>query len=420
MPRGGSTPPFSKVLSAGSSSTTWHGDRTPVSPRRGRYAQSRAIGTKVNRVQMMKRHLRVHTLGGGSSVLALVLLEACASSGSSGGPTADARAAARAQRAAAEAAEATDQGPSEVLSRLRASVKTLIAPASAWRQQQIASALGSLGSSLKLLPNPDLRAPSILRDAARTLKDLPVESADRTDALKKGLTVAQRALLAREVTAEHSRAYFDAVARLSQALKALDTGRPLLEQQPTVAAAFQGATDAVFLAWGDTAPFATDAPPKVQTLGSIKTELAEATAAVLELGRARRPTQASAHALSSLADAVAAIDGGPEPGSHVSRMRVQAERLEHADSLSFRRAEWIKQGLSVALDALEATSRGDTRVAPFTQTARDAIDGINENSSIGFQRGVLQDAFRTTLQALLAAAQPAATCPPEPTAAFKK
>jgi hypothetical protein len=299
-------------------------------------------------------------------------------------------------------------------------VETLIVPPPERRQHQIASALGNLGSSLQTLPSPDLRAPSILHDAAQRLKDLPGESTDRTDALKEGLTVAQRALLARDVPAERVRAYFDAVARLSRALKALDKERPLLEQQPTVTAAFQAAADAVFIARGDTAPFATDEPPKVQGLGSVETELAEASTAVLELGRARRATQASAHALSSLADAVAAIAGAPGPRSHVSRMRVQAERLEHADPLSFGRAEWIKEGLAVALDALEPFSGSDTRVAPFMQAAREAIDGINEDGSIGFQRGVLQDAFRTTLHALLAAAQAEATCPPEPTAAVTK
>jgi hypothetical protein len=63
-------------------------------------------------------------------------------------------------------------------------------------------------------------------------------------------------------------------------------------------------------------------------------------------------------------------------------------------------------------------SVADVRAAPFTHAARDAVAGIDKDGSLSFQRAVIQDAFRTTLDALVAAAHPAATCPPVTTAAI--
>lgn len=362
---------------------------------------------------MIERQLHVQALRHGRSLLALVLLEACAASSHRDVQTADARVTGRAGRTASERDETPVQDPSQVRRHLQTSVETLAVPPPAMRQRQIASALRNLGTSLKQLPEPDLRATSDVHVAAGKLEDLPVDSTDRTDALKEGLDVALRALLARDVRDERMSDYFNVVAKLGQTLETLDNDAPLLEQQPTVTAAFQAATDAVFLAADETPPFAKDSPPNVRAVGSVEAELTAASTAVLELGRADRPTQASAHALSSLADALAAVEGRCGPRSDLSRMRLQAERLRHAGPLSFDRANWLKEGLEIALDALDALGApsGDTRVALFSKAARDAIDGLDEDRSLGFQRGALQDAFRSTLDALIAAAQAAAACP---------
>jgi hypothetical protein len=55
------------------------------------------------------------------------------------------------------------------------------------------------------------------------------------------------------------------------------------------------------------------------------------------------------------------------------------------------------------LDALQALPVGERVTTPWTSAARIAVAAIDDHGSIVFQHAVIQDAFRSTLDALVAA-----------------
>lgn len=161
-----------------------------------------------------------------------------------------------------------------------------------------------------------------------------------------------------------------------------------------------------------------EAPPIQQpaaqpVLGTFDEELEQARNAVSELATTPWPQarEGSAHALASLADVLETADCGKVQAARISEIRTQATRLSTADALAFGEGERLRAGLSTVLDALEAIPLGARPVAvAWLRAARRSVATITESTSLSFQRAPVQDAFRTTLDAFVAAAQSKPAC----------
>jgi hypothetical protein len=198
-------------------------------------------------------------------------------------------------------------------------------------------------------------------------------------------------------------------------VEAIDGDGPLHEQQASIASAFRAATDTVFIASGGEAPFGEAEAGKPDTSGvaSLEDAVDAARAEVLTLGQTdwMQTRQATARTLIALANVVAAADRREVLGHKVSDIRFQAERIRYADTLTFGRAAWIKAGLSAALDALEELRlMDDQRLSVWARAARRAVASIEERDSLSFQRAAVQDAFRATIDAFVAATQAEPAC----------
>ncbi len=80
----------------------------------------------------------------------------------------------------------------------------------------------------------------------------------------------------------------------------------------------------------------------------------------------------------------------------VREARFQAERLRRTEMGAFDDAKWVKEGLGAfarAFGRWRSTYRWLGRV-------RAAVDAIHKGSPMWVQRAAIQDAFRTTVDAL--------------------
>jgi hypothetical protein len=67
--------------------------------------------------------------------------------------------------------------------------------------------------------------------------------------------------------------------------------------------------------------------------------------------------------------------------------------------------------LLTALDALDVVpAREAAFVAEWRQAARKAIAGLRQGDTLAFQAGAVQDGFRATLDAFVAASQASEAC----------
>jgi len=300
------------------------------------------------------------------------------------------------------------------LARLLSAVESLAAGPQGTHYGGVVDALRQLANAIELLPNAGQYSIGVIRETAERLESADPLSVAHADLVKKGLGAALQVLVTRSGSDGHEFDYQRAVRAFGVAVEAIDKERPMREQYANVAGAFRAATDTVFLVAGGEAPFGEAETRNSDATQSISIESAveEARAEVLKLGQMdwTQARQASSRALSALADVVAAADRRNTLDRKVSDIRLQAERVRYADSLSFGRAAWIKTGLSAALDALEGGLIGDQRLAVWTRAARRAVASIEERDSLGFQRAAVQDAFRATVDAFVAATQPAPAC----------
>jgi hypothetical protein len=106
--------------------------------------------------------------------------------------------------------------------------------------------------------------------------------------------------------------------------------------------------------------------------------------------------------MSALAEAIDKIPGASERvADQITELRFEAQRLDRADRMSFSLAHWIQEGLVAALKALEALSPSNEPAAFWIRQARSAARAIDENSGLAFQRAIVQDAIRATLDAFV-------------------
>jgi hypothetical protein len=250
---------------------------------------------------------------------------------------------------------------------------------------------------------------------ARELESAPEGSLVQSTITEDSLSLALRVLL--EGAAPRARAleYERTVAALTRAVDAMRLDRSQPAWHANAASSMRAIVDAVFLAQGNEPPFgeAESAPNTPSAELDHEVRLEDARADVFKLGQARWVSArlASSHALESLADLVAAHAPNDQLARPISSIRFQAERLKRTDIRSFGEAGWIKTALEAALDAFDTREPDcENRVSPWRRSARLSVAAIEPRDSLTFQRGAIQDAFRTTLDLFLAASQAAEAC----------
>jgi len=241
-------------------------------------------------------------------------------------------------------------------------------------------------------------------------------------ALHGHLTAALQALLAQPGPVE----YRGAVAKLGRALDAMRAAQQTADGCRSALAAFRAATDAVFAGLRGEPPFAESDLDALESapLSTMQAGIEPGRAALISLGKSgwQHARGDAADALRLFAAMLRAADCAGRLTGKISDIRFQAERLTRSDALSFGQTRWIKQGLSAALDGLDALELGDSgtlraQAAPSptaparpTDAARAAVAGIDARHLFGLQRTSIQDAFRATLDAFAIAANSAPAC----------
>lgn len=313
----------------------------------------------------------------------------------------------------AESAVATEPPP-EPLRRLESSVAALAHPSEDPRHAAVVHALRDLADALSATPGGRGFTPIHLRDMARRLDASLPSALSHADIVKKSLTMALRALLMRTPPPERAREYLDSFATIRHRIDALDPDLPLRSQQRVTAAAFRAVADAVFLAVAKEPPFGeAKAEARAATTARTFDGIEDARTNVLGLGRAKWPMVrwATARVLSSIADIIESHDVDGAQADRLSTIRFEAERLRITDTPVFVEAEWVKRGLTTALDALDdrqadMSARDRAIVLPWASSARRAVGQIREDEPLSFQRGAIQDGFRATVDAFAAASLP--------------
>lgn len=281
----------------------------------------------------------------------------------------------------------------------------------------------ALGSALSRLGDVvQATDPEAGREIARLATELAQSRADaRTaDRVQRALATALDALAANlpsQPSAPVQRAYV--LAR--RATARLSADEPLSGQSADVTAALRSMTNLAALAQNAPPPFAEE--PGELELGydpdELRTRANLASAAVADLAREsdwQRGGRRTAHALDTLANVleVAPLSATPAAWrSLVLAVRFEAIELARQGAITLERSDRVKAGLASCVDALEQIAK-DHREEPFrtmVANARSAVDAIDGNRSWVFQRGILQEAFRTTADAFLVVARPRAESP---------
>jgi hypothetical protein len=111
----------------------------------------------------------------------------------------------------------------------------------------------------------------------------------------------------------------------------------------------------------------------------------------------------SAELLHVLAAALAnAPQGRDQDVASLCDMKQQAEGLLSSESSPFQHCARIKRGLYLAVDVLQRQAQriDPQRLQPWLDSARRAVQSIDEQSMVSFQGSEIQDAFRTTVDVL--------------------
>lgn len=302
----------------------------------------------------------------------------------------------------------------ESLKQLVTSVEALGAGADDFQHHLTTRALRDLANAVESLSSD---AAAKIRDVSQRVESSAPTSLPDAETVKEGLARALQGLVTSTAPSGRQQEFQRAIVASGRAVDALTKDSPLLEQRSTAAAAFRAVADVVFIARGGEAPFGEanvggrESAPSATV--SLEAALKQARADVLKLGQTKWMSAplASSHALSSLADVIVAADrshSGTNLDTQISSVRFQAERLRR--SAGFGQGEWVKTGLVDALDALDAIQLGcESPVSPWNRSARRAVAGIEERDSLTFQRAAVQDAFRATVGAFVAASTQA--CP---------
>jgi hypothetical protein len=310
---------------------------------------------------------------------------------------------------------------SRQLQNLTTSVEALECGPQGLDARAASEALSGLADALNLRTGLPDSASRKVRQAADELASHAAASASMT-AIHDDLTVALQALLAQPGSVE----YRGAVGQLGRALDAMSAAPQTADGCRNALVAFRAATDAVFAGLHGEPPFAENDLDALESepLATMQAGIEPARAALIALGKAgwQHARGDAAQALRLFAAMLRAADCAERLTGKISDLRFQAERLTRSDALSFGQTRWIKQGLSAALDGLDALDAGDSvaarvQAAPvpgapvrLTHAARAAVAGIDAEHLLGLQRTSIQDAFRATLDAFAIAANSAPTC----------
>ena len=160
------------------------------------------------------------------------------------------------------------------------------------------------------------------------------------------------------------------------------------------------------------APSRVDAGPSsiapetpLKTSGAFLLGLERAFPAARKLAKLRDQFAAeqASIVLDALADAIESVPGAStRVADQLTEVRFQAKRLHRSERLSLGLARWIAEGLTAATNALEALgAQGDISNFWIAQ-ARASTAAIDVKSGLTFQRAVVQDATRATLDAFSA------------------
>jgi hypothetical protein len=296
---------------------------------------------------------------------------------------------------------------SQSLERLAEDVDALGAPSSELTQPAVAKVLKELGRSLE----PISHASSLrVQEVALRLGGAPANSLSQAGLLKQALDLVLKALVPFASPPGREKDYRKGLQGLSQSTEAVQDLLPFVEQRERTNAALQAAVDAIFLARGGEPPFgvANQRETPALRLGPTDMQLEEAREDVSKLARATMldSSTAAANALNALADVVATTETDAKLKALIAEARFQGQRLERASTTRFGQAGWVRSGLIAVLDGLDIVQHGPAHApCPWSQVARAVVVSIDAHSSLAFQRAVIQDAFRATVDALAVAAE---------------
>lgn len=112
-----------------------------------------------------------------------------------------------------------------------------------------------------------------------------------------------------------------------------------------------------------------------------------------------------------MADALETLpDSTHQAREQITEIRFEAKRLRRSEGLSFGLAKWIEEGLAAAVDGLQRVSRPSDNATYWIGAARRSLKSIDIKSSLTFQRGPVQDAVRTTIDAFIVIGQGLCAC----------
>ncbi len=183
---------------------------------------------------------------------------------------------------------------------------------------------------------------------------------------------------------------------------------PVLAQPDTTRVAFSAIADTMIALYGAERASLPDIALEIRRdpqLFSERTEQLSVQVTLLASSTGWSSAQRiSADVLDLLALAVASaptrtmsID---EQTVRAQRIRLEAHRLRRASTLSFRRLDWMQQGLEVALATLETLIEPGAPAHALVVDARAAVAAIDTTRSFEFQRAAVQNAVRVVTDAL--------------------
>lgn len=143
--------------------------------------------------------------------------------------------------------------------------------------------------------------------------------------------------------------------------------------------------------------------------GDPRALMDKARSQLLELGQSgwTDVRTSAADVLDTLAALTASLDVEQRLKPKVAEMRFQAKRLRRTES--FVQAAWIARALNAALDGLEGLQCSQPADA-WLRAARRSVDAIEDQTTLSFQHASVQDAFRATVDAFVAANEPGSSC----------
>jgi hypothetical protein len=213
-----------------------------------------------------------------------------------------------------------------------------------------------------------------------------------------------------------------ATAAVSRAASTVGQAISTEERWDAARQALREATNVVFLARGSPPPFGATSAAPPRPWGANPGTTAEAVTrarqalASLRQAKSSRARAPAADVFLALAAGLSALSSSENPASPrtLAVILLQVDRLQEADPLALQEAAWVKTGLAAVMDGLSAALRmpRDSELAPpMTSTgawfreARLAIETVDDQMRFTFQRAVIQDAFRTVVDAFAVAVQ---------------